>query len=139
MHKCFACQVSSAALLHVISRNAELKSLRTRGCSDILQQESETRLRKLCMSKNTLEELYAVLGKSCKLEELELGWGFSYFSLGALKQGIKRLRTLVVGLGGSLGPDGLDLLPIICPMLETLILYFQVPYIYKDVFILLIS
>ncbi|KAL1541370.1 BTB/POZ domain-containing protein FBL11-like [Salvia divinorum] len=119
-------KVSSAALLHVISRNPELKSLRTRGCSDILHLESETKLRKSWMSKNTLEELYAELGKSCKLEELELGWGFSYFSLGALKQGIETLRTLVVGLGGSLGPDGLELLPLICPMLETLILYFQV-------------
>lgn len=121
---CLWIQVSSAALLHVISRNPGLKSLRTRGCSAILQQEIE---------------LYAELGKSCKLEELELGWGFSYFSLGALKPAIKTLRTLVVGLGGSLGPDGLELLPPYCPMLETLVLYFQVLYVYKDISIMLIS
>lgn len=79
------------------------------------------------MRTHTPEEFFVELGKSCKLEELELGWGFSYFSLRALKPAINILRTLVVGLGGSLGPDGLELLPSFCPMLETLIIYFQVP------------
>ncbi|KAH6837789.1 hypothetical protein C2S53_007609 [Perilla frutescens var. hirtella] len=119
-------KVSSAALFHVISRNPELKSLRTRGCRHILQQESEPKEGKLCTPSHNPEEFYVELGKSCKLEELELGWGFSYFSLRALKPSICTLRTLVVGLGGSLGPDGLELLPPFCPLLETLILYFQV-------------
>ncbi|KAI3447487.1 hypothetical protein Pfo_004152 [Paulownia fortunei] len=119
-------KVSSAALSHVIRRNPDLKSLKTRGCRHLLRQESETKERKLCNPSHTPEELYSELGNSCKLEEIELGWGFSFFSLGALKPAIRTLRTLLVGLGGSLSPDGLKLLPTICPMLETLILYFQV-------------
>ncbi|KAK6126338.1 hypothetical protein DH2020_039910 [Rehmannia glutinosa] len=109
-------KVSSATLSHVIHTNPGLKSLKARGCRHLLVQESA----------HTPEELYSVLGNLCKLEEIELGWGFSFFSLGDLKPAIRTLRTLVVGLGGSLGPDGLKLLPTICPILETLILYFQV-------------
>jgi hypothetical protein len=36
------------------------------------------------------------------------------------------LKTINVGLGGMLGEDALRALPVICPMLETIILYFQV-------------
>lgn len=93
-----------------------------------MQQESETKVRKLCMpAEHTPEEFFVEVGKTCKLEELELGWGFSYFSLRALKPAIDKLRTLTLGLGGSLGPDGLELLPPFCPMLEKLTIYFQVP------------
>ncbi|PIN16821.1 hypothetical protein CDL12_10523 [Handroanthus impetiginosus] len=119
-------KVSCAALSHVIRRNPDLKSLKSRGCRHLLQLESETKERKLYIPSYPPEELYSELGKSCKLEEIELGWGFSFFSLGALKPAIKTLRSLVVGLGGSLGHDGLKLLPTVSPMLETLILYFQV-------------
>ncbi|KAL6514374.1 hypothetical protein OROHE_019116 [Orobanche hederae] len=118
--------VSSAALCRVIHRNPGLKSLKTRGCRHLLRQESGNKETKLCSLSQTPEELYSVLGNLCKLEEIELGWGFSFISLQALKPAVRTLRTLVVGLGGSLGPDGLILLPTICPMLETLILYFQV-------------
>ncbi|GFP88113.1 BTB/POZ domain-containing protein fbl11 [Phtheirospermum japonicum] len=115
-------EVRSAVLCHVIYRNPGLKILKMRGCRNLLQQESE-----LCNpSSHNPEEFYSVLGNLCKLEEIEVGWGFSFFSLGALKPALRTLRTFVVGLGGSLGPDGLNLLPTICPMLETLILYFQV-------------
>ncbi|XP_020549701.1 BTB/POZ domain-containing protein FBL11 isoform X1 [Sesamum indicum] len=119
-------EVSIPALAHVICRNPDLKSLKIRGCRRLLRQESETNERKLCIPSFTPQDLYSELGKSCKLEEFEVGWGFSYFSLAALKPAIITLRSLVVGLGGSLGHDGLKLLPTICPMLETLILYFQV-------------
>lgn len=60
------------------------------------------------------------------LEEIALGWGFSYSSLEALKPAITSLRKITVGLGGLLGEDGLRKLPTICPMLELIILYFQV-------------
>ncbi|KAL8505061.1 hypothetical protein ACS0TY_016319 [Phlomoides rotata] len=119
-------KVSYAALYHVICRNPNLISLKARGCRHLLLLESETKERKLCNPSCAPEELYLKLGKSCKLQEIELGWGFSFISLGALKPAIRTLRTLVVGLGGSLGPDGLKLLPSFCPMLESLILYFQV-------------
>ncbi|XP_012835815.1 PREDICTED: BTB/POZ domain-containing protein FBL11 [Erythranthe guttata] len=119
-------EVSFAALSRIIRRNPDLKSLKTRGCIHLLRQESETKERKLFNPLYTPEEIYYELGKSCKLEEIELGWGFSFFSLEALKPAMRTLRTLLVGLGGSLGPDGLKLLPAICPLLETLILFFQV-------------
>ncbi|KAK6152320.1 hypothetical protein DH2020_014955 [Rehmannia glutinosa] len=119
-------KVSSATLSHVIHRNPGLKSLKARGCRHLSLQESENNERNLCNPSLTPEKLYSALGNLRKLEEIELGWGFSFFSLEALKPAIRTLRTLVVGLGGSLGPDGLKLLPTICPMLETLILYFQV-------------
>ncbi|KAL9150131.1 hypothetical protein ABFS82_12G149400 [Erythranthe guttata] len=119
-------EVSFAALSRIIRRNPDLKSLKTRGCIHLLRQESETKERKLFNPLYTPEEIYSELGKSCKLEEIELGWGFSFFSLEALKPAMRTLRTLLVGLGGSLGPDGLKLLPAICPLLETLILFFQV-------------
>ncbi|KAL0336990.1 UNVERIFIED_CONTAM: BTB/POZ domain-containing protein FBL11 [Sesamum calycinum] len=119
-------EVSVPALVHVICRNPDLKSLKIRGCRHLLRQESETKERKLYIPSFTPQDLYSELGKSCKLEEFEVGWGFSFFSLATLKPAITTLRSLVVGLGGSLGHDGLKLLPTICPMLETLILYFQV-------------
>ena len=71
-------------------------------------------------------ELHSQLGKSCQLEEIAGGWGFSFFSLESLKPAIRSLRTLVVGLGVSLGHDGLRLLPAFSPLLETLMIYFQV-------------
>lgn len=123
-------QVSPAALSHIIRRNPDIKSLKTRGCRHLLRQGTETKEGKLCNPSYMPEELYYELGRSCKLEEIELGWGFSFFSLGALKPAARTLRTLLVGLGGSLGPDGLKLLPTICPMLERLILYFQVMLVY---------
>ncbi|KAG8374153.1 hypothetical protein BUALT_Bualt11G0101200 [Buddleja alternifolia] len=119
-------KVSCAALSHVIRRNPNLKSLKTRGCRHLLQEEIESRERELRGPSYTSEELYSRLGESCKLEEIELGWGFSFFSLAALKPATRTLKTFVVGLGGSLGCDCLKLLPTICPLLETLILYFQV-------------
>ncbi|CAA0829674.1 ubiquitin-protein ligases, partial [Striga hermonthica] len=108
-------KVSAAAISHVIHRNPGLKSLRVRGCRHLVQQEGE----------DNEQKLYSVLGNLCKLEEIELGWGFSFFSLAALKPATKTLRSLCVGLGGSLAPDGLKQLTTICPMLETLTLYFQ--------------
>lgn len=55
-----------------------------------------------------------------------VGWGFSFLSLESLKPAISLLKTLVVGLGGSLGEKGLQLLPAFCPFLEKLVIYFQV-------------
>ncbi|KAL3825794.1 hypothetical protein ACJIZ3_021823 [Penstemon smallii] len=119
-------KVSCAALYHVICRNPDLKCLKTRGCTNLSQLEMESEERKLCNASFTMEELYSQLGKSCKLEEIEFGWGFSFLSLEALKPAIRTLRTIHIGVGGSLGHNGLKLLPVLCPLLETLILYFQV-------------
>lgn len=103
---------------HVVRGNPLLKCLIARGCRHLLQEENDI--------LGNSPVLYYELGKSCNLEEISLGWGFSFFSLEALRPAIKMLRTFIVGLGGSLGKDGLKLVPTFCPWLETLILYFQV-------------
>lgn len=119
-------QVSAAALAHVIYRNPDLKCLKARGCRHLLVKESKTEERNLPALLRTPKEWYSELGKSCKLDEIQLGWGFSSLYMEALKPAFRTLRTLVVGLGGSLGQDGLKQLSDICPLIETMVLYFQV-------------
>ncbi|XP_073155674.1 BTB/POZ domain-containing protein FBL11 isoform X2 [Henckelia pumila] len=119
-------KVSCKALSHVICRNLDLKFLKTRGCTQLVQEQIGTQGTKLCMSSFTPKELFSDLGKSCQLEEIELGWGFSFLSLETLKPAIRALRTITIGLGASLGLEGLKLIPIACPLLEMVVLYFQV-------------
>ncbi|KAI3695746.1 hypothetical protein L1987_78746 [Smallanthus sonchifolius] len=109
-------KVSAAAVAHVIGQNPGLKCLKARGCKNLLQQGSMTE------SKN----VYFELGKLCKLDEISVGWGFSYLFLEALKPAISLLKAIEVGLGGFLSHDGLKLLPATCPLLESIVLYFQV-------------
>lgn len=89
------------------------------------QLESEAQERPFS-SSYSCRELHNEIGRTCVLEEIALGWGFSYSSLEALKPAVTSLRKITVGLGGSLGEDGLRKLPTISPMLESIILYFQV-------------
>ncbi|XP_018839772.1 BTB/POZ domain-containing protein FBL11 isoform X2 [Juglans regia] len=117
--------VSGAALAQIVHGNPGLKHLRARGCRNMLQQETNTSEGEFS-SSYTCKELYLELGKKCKLEEVALGWGFSCFSVEALQPAIKSLRSITVGLGGSLGEDVLQQLSATCPMLESLILHFQV-------------
>ncbi|XP_075510046.1 BTB/POZ domain-containing protein FBL11 isoform X1 [Primulina tabacum] len=119
-------KVSCNALSRVICRNLDLKFLKTRGCTQLVQEQIGTKETKLCLSSFSPKELFSDLGKSCQLEEIELGWGFSFLSFGALKPAIRTLRTLTIGLGASLGLEGLKLIPITCPLLEMVVLYFQV-------------
>ncbi|KAI7748943.1 hypothetical protein M8C21_011096 [Ambrosia artemisiifolia] len=109
-------KVSAGAVAHVIGQNPGLKCLKARGCKNLLHQGSKTE------NKN----LYFELGKLCKLDEISVGWGFSYFSLEDLKPAIAFLKAIEVGLGGSLGHNGLMWLPVTCPLLESVVLYFQV-------------
>ncbi|PHT70705.1 hypothetical protein T459_25809, partial [Capsicum annuum] len=118
-------KVSFHAVGHVVRGNPYLKCLIARGCRHLLQEENDTLENSPVLSYNC-PVFYYELGKSCNLEEISLGWGFSFFSLEALRPAIKMLKTFIVGLGGSLGEDGLKLVPTFCPWLETLILYFQV-------------
>lgn len=62
----------------------------------------------------------------CRLEEADFGWGFSSLSLKSLEPALMSLRMISVGLGGMLDEDALRKLPANCPMLETIILHFQV-------------
>jgi hypothetical protein len=118
-------QVSGSALAHLVQGNPSLKCLNARGCRNMLPQESSTSGGEY-YSSYMFKELYLELGKNCRLEEIALGWGFSCFSLEALQPAIMSLRSITVGLGASLGEDALKRLPATCPMLESVILHFQV-------------
>ncbi|KAL5743171.1 hypothetical protein ACOSP7_029903 [Xanthoceras sorbifolium] len=116
--------ISGPALAHIVRGNSGLKYLNARGCKNLFQQKSDTRGVEFSFPYSS-EELFTDLGRTCKLEEIALGWGFSYFALEALKPGFTSLKSITVGLGGSLGESGLGLLPITCPMLESVNLHFQ--------------
>lgn len=117
--------ISGAALHHVVCTNPGLKCLNARGCKNLFQPENTKKEAKIS-SSYSCEELFIELGRTCRLEEIALGWGLSYFSLQALKPAILSLRVMTVGLGGTLPEDSLRLLPTTCPLLESLVLYFQV-------------
>ncbi|XP_004305356.1 PREDICTED: BTB/POZ domain-containing protein FBL11-like [Fragaria vesca subsp. vesca] len=118
-------KVAQAALAHLVGRNPGLKCLKLRGCRNLSQQERDTQKGEFS-SVYSCRELLNTIGKTLMLEEIALGWGFSYSSLEALKPAISSLRKITVGLGGSLGEDSLGRLPNICPMLESIAIYFQV-------------
>lgn len=124
----FEFQVSGSAVAQVIRRNLGLKCFIARDCRNFLQEESKSVTEKSNAFSYHYSELYYELGKSCQLEEIAVGWGFSFFSLEVLRPAIRMLKTIIIGLGGSFGEDGLKMLPTLCPWLETLILYFQVIY-----------
>lgn len=113
-------QVSGAALAYVIRRNPGLKCLEARGCKNLFQQESNGKGEEYSCGR-----LHVELAKT-KLEGFSLGWGLSHFSLEALGPAITSLKNISIGLGASLSHDELRLLPIACPFLESVILYFQV-------------
>lgn len=119
-------QVSAAALARIVSRNPGLKQLKARDCKNLFQQQINTGGEEFPSLSYLNQELYFELGRSCRLEEIAVGWGFSLVSLEALKPAITMLRAITVGIGGTLGKDGLKLLPVICPLLESVILFFQV-------------
>lgn len=113
--------ISEAALLYIVSRNPLLKCVKARGCKGLSQQNKVDDL----LSLQLLEELSIELGKTCNLEQFATGWGFSFFSLDTLAPAIRSLKSLTVGLGGSLGEEGLVLLTKLCPKLESITLLFQ--------------
>ncbi|KAJ4705164.1 BTB/POZ domain-containing protein FBL11 [Melia azedarach] len=117
--------ISGASLAHIVRGNTGLKYLNARGCKNLFQQQSNTSGIDFS-SSFPCEEIFVELGRTCKLEEIALGWGFSHLSLETLKPAITSLRTITVGLGGSLSEDSLRLLPTTCPMLESIVLHFQV-------------
>lgn len=86
-------------------------------------------------SSSTREDLFCELGKTCILEEVAFGWGFSSFQLEMLKPSISKLRAITLGLGASLDNQTLSVIPEVCPQLESVILIFQVipqnPYIIR--------
>ncbi|XP_010505180.1 PREDICTED: BTB/POZ domain-containing protein FBL11-like isoform X7 [Camelina sativa] len=116
--------ISWMALVRVISRNPNLKSLKARGCKNLLQLQGDGRA-DYSFPLFSAHEVFKSLSKGSGLEELEIGWGFSYFSLESLRPAVSFLRAISVGLGASLGEDALKLLSSACPLLESIVLYFQ--------------
>ncbi|AEC09245.2 ubiquitin-protein ligase [Arabidopsis thaliana] len=116
--------ISWMALARVISRNPNLKTLKARGCKNLLQLEVDGRTDNFSPLVSG-QEVFKCLSKGSGLEELEIGWGFSYFSFESLRPAASFLRVISVGLGASLGEDVLKLLPSTCPLLESIVLHFQ--------------
>ncbi|XP_065857051.1 BTB/POZ domain-containing protein FBL11-like isoform X2 [Euphorbia lathyris] len=112
--------ISGDALAHIVNLNPALKCLNTKDCKNLSQHGSNN-----SGLADSHRELFSELGKKCKLEKIVLGWGISWLSLEALKPAITSLREIQIGLGGSLNEDALRLLPTTCPMLESVVLYFQ--------------
>lgn len=112
-------------LARVISRNPNLKSLKAKGCKNLVQSQVDERTDN-SSGLFSSQEVFKCLSKGSGLEELEVGWGFSYLSLESLRPATSFLRAISVGLGASLGEDALKLLPSACPLLESIVLCFQV-------------
>lgn len=117
-------QISHAALAYIILKNPYLQVLKARGSKNLSLHETS-------LGKGIVPALFSSVGLDnlelkYKLEALSLGWGLTYLTLEAMKPAIVSLKKLSLGLGGSLGEEALGRLPILCPMLESLILYFQV-------------
>ncbi|RZC82264.1 hypothetical protein C5167_045049 [Papaver somniferum] len=105
--------VCGVSLAQIVRRNPDLKILKARGCRNLCDQEGG-------------DQLHIELKRNCSLEEVVFGWGFPFNSMETLGAAIKSLKAITVGLGASLGDYGLKLLPKLCPLLESIILNFQV-------------
>lgn len=112
--------------------------LRVRDCRNLSQQGRNTERGEIS-SAYSYRDLEVGLSKTCRLEEISFGWGFSYFSIKALKPAITSLRAIAVGLGASLGEDILIQLPSTCPILESIVLYFQVLLVKQRLIYLLLG
>ena len=111
------------ALAFIIRSNSNVKCLKVTGCKNLHQHGSSSRTHGV---EESHHELLAELGRIPALEEVALGWGFSAMSLDKLETAIGKLRAISLGLGVSLDHDSLCVLPRICPLLELVILTFQV-------------
>ncbi|KAK9126460.1 hypothetical protein Scep_015306 [Stephania cephalantha] len=111
--------VSSAAVTYVIKRNADLRCFKSIGCRNLCR----TDLSNGCMRA---EQMYVEMGEICNLEDVAFGWGFSSLSLIGLGSAMRSLRAMRVGLGASLNECVLMELSSTCPLLEQLVLKFQI-------------
>ncbi|KAH7671421.1 RNI-like protein [Dioscorea alata] len=115
-------KVSMQALAFIMRRNSNVKCLKATGCKN-LHQHGSSRTHGV---EESHHELLAELGRIPALEEVALGWGFSTMSLDKLETAIGKLRAISLGLGVSLDHNSLSVLPRISPLLERVILTFQV-------------
>ncbi|KAL6963919.1 hypothetical protein U1Q18_034926 [Sarracenia purpurea var. burkii] len=68
---------SSAALAYIVSRSPDLKSVKAKGCRNLFHQKTKTDRGDFPSFKHSCQEWFIELGKTCKSEEVVLGWGFS--------------------------------------------------------------
>lgn len=124
---CHTFQISINGLLYIIKRNSTLRSLKTRDCrmlNSLSVGTSSCELPLYCSRPNV--DLYQELRHGCTWEYLECGWGFHSHSLESLRPSISILRSISIGLGSSLCERTLFSLTEFCPLLEIVILKFQV-------------
>ncbi|URE49019.1 BTB POZ domain-containing protein [Musa troglodytarum] len=114
--------VSMQALTSIVRRNPGIRCLKATGCTKLNQHDtSDLASAVIANYKGYLFELT----QHCILEEVAFGWGFSILSVEELVP-LSRLRCITIGLGASPGHHVLCMLPKMCPLLESVILIFQV-------------
>lgn len=115
--------VSMKALTSVIRRNPGVRILKATGCRNLHQLNSGD-----CMLTGgaSFEDLLRELSKGCIVEEMALGWGFSSLPMEELELTMRKLRGITLGIGASPGHHVLCALPKMSPLLESVILVFQV-------------
>ncbi|KAL2631684.1 hypothetical protein R1flu_016370 [Riccia fluitans] len=92
-------KVSAKSLAAVIRMSPELRSLDVRGCTRICNPENGEG--EVAVNRDD-GSLFKELESRDFLEELKVGWRFSYFGLEAMTPSQKLLRNLEVGVGGNL-------------------------------------
>ncbi|XP_042436539.1 BTB/POZ domain-containing protein FBL11-like isoform X1 [Zingiber officinale] len=114
--------VSLEALSLVIRRNPDIRCLKATGCTNLNQCVGENLV---LTSYNDIRDHFFEVTRHCILEEIAFGWGFSSLSVEEPLH-LNCLRGITIGLGASPGHHMLNALPKICPMLQSVILIFQV-------------
>ncbi|KAJ8479048.1 hypothetical protein OPV22_022775 [Ensete ventricosum] len=114
--------VSMQALTSVVRRNPGIRCLKATGCTKLNRHDKNDLASAVTANyKGYLFEL----SQHCILEEVAFGWGFSILSVEELVP-LSRLRCITICLGASPGHHVLCMLPKMCPLLESVILFFQV-------------
>ncbi|KAF0893759.1 hypothetical protein E2562_029655 [Oryza meyeriana var. granulata] len=113
--------VSMVSLAPVIRRNSNLRCLKAAGCHNLLFEHGEVDL----MSGNMYGDFLQEITSTCCLEDVEMGWAFCPIRVTTLIPSFSKVRKMTVGLGTTLAENILCALPEICPLLESLVLRFQ--------------
>nr|XP_010940313.1 BTB/POZ domain-containing protein FBL11 [Elaeis guineensis] len=115
--------VSMKALTSVVRQNPGVRILKATGCRNLHQPNCDDWM---LTGGASFEDLLCELSKSCVMEEMAFGWGFSCLTMKELEPAVRKLRGVTLGMGASPGHYVLCELPKMCPLLESVILIFQV-------------
>ncbi|CAM0885363.1 unnamed protein product [Alopecurus aequalis] len=114
--------VSMVSLAPVLRRNSNLSCLKTAGCRNLLFEHGEVQ----SVSGNKYGGFLQEITSTCCLEDVEMGWAFRPIRIDDLIPSFNKIRRITVGLGTTLPENILHSLPKICPLLDSLVLRFQV-------------